>query len=119
MLLRLMAVAGLVEELLLMVGQPAATPTAVGSNSTFGIAVWFGLSVIGKLLAKIEEPVPRLSPNWPSQAKCRWRSSSPVGSRVCLPRHCRKRYWSVDAQRCHRGIELHGTALGNGTGACC
>jgi hypothetical protein len=45
-------------ELLLMVSWPLADPVAVGSNCICSVIDWVGFSVIGRLWAKIEKPVP-------------------------------------------------------------
>jgi hypothetical protein len=56
---RLTVAVGLLDELLEMVRAPVAAPVVVGSNSTVTVAVWFGFSVIGKVLPpEIENPVP-------------------------------------------------------------
>ena len=47
-----------VNELLVNVSEPDAVPAAVGSNCTVNVAVWFGLSVNGKLAPETENPAP-------------------------------------------------------------
>jgi hypothetical protein len=47
-----------VDELLAMINWPDAAPAVVGSNWTMNVAVWFGLTVSGKLAPESEKPAP-------------------------------------------------------------
>jgi hypothetical protein len=48
-------------ELLLMVSWPLADPVAVGSNCICTVIDWVGFSVVGRLWATIEKPVPEIA----------------------------------------------------------
>jgi hypothetical protein len=56
--LRLTTVVPPLEELLVMVSCPLATPTAVGSNSTLGVTAWPGFNVTGNLTPDMVKPAP-------------------------------------------------------------
>ena len=58
---RATAVAGLVDELLLMVSLPVTAPEVVGLNCTASVIDCFGFSVTGKLAPETVKPVPPMA----------------------------------------------------------
>ena len=50
-----------VDELLLMINSPFATPVVIGLNWTCSVSDWFGLSVAGRLPPTKAKPVPLIA----------------------------------------------------------